>query len=954
MTDGLNNPTHCRHGSIARALERAAHFLPAQAPLGAFVHHNTLHAFEHLDFHEAVRSAHDLFGARAYMPDEWFRARHHEGRITDDELGAVIGSLSNARDSVVGGVRVADVYLAAIVQDLRQRSPPEIDYERVELAMDGPPHSGEAWRHCLTIAEATTQNRGQVPLRDRDALLAATGVDSDALIHPVLIRLLGAFVDAGLAYWTMPGRQRGFYPAVRALGATRSSLPAAWMRDLREVFAEQASRGLSAVHVVAQRLEALSIGESDEQEFFTAQLLALRGWAGMVSHLEATPSHRLVEIEYSLMDYLAVRLTLERFAVAQVARDELGFRGPECQLRGVAWASLPKTDDVCNRVEADRLERLVRALGMASQRVCSLTKTDATALLSMLDGFDEPARGAVWQEAYERHHRHEVLDRLAHVARKQRPKHPTPAQLQVLCCIDDREESLRRHIEEQGSEYETFGVAGFYGLAIAYRGLMAAHPVPLCPASMRPTHRIFEVPDEGEDAVAWRRRWGLLSRTGFAGHVGSRTMLRGLGFSVAGFLEAGPMLLRTVAPRAAHRWRRRLRNAVIRAPRTRLTALRDREDTLTGALPIGYTLEEATHIIAKLFASMGLTTGFAPLVVVLGHGSTSMNNPHEAAHECGACSGNKGGPNARLFAELANHPEVRAGLVAFGISIPDGTWFVGGIHDTSDDAVDLSDLHRVPESHAQRLADAVAVLDRARTLDAHERCRRFASISLAASPRRALKHVQGRAQFHGEPRPEYGHCTNAICIVGRRWLSRGLFLDRRAFLVSYDPTRDSSGEILQATLASVGPVGAGISLEYYFSSIDQEQYGSGTKLPHNVTGLVGVMNGHQSDLKTGLPHQMIDIHEPLRLLTIVEATPARLEAIAQGDPGVGRLVGNRWIQLVAMDPETLELWEFTQSGFHRYTPRAGTATYGTSRDYYAGHREHLSPVAIRAGVECHG
>ena len=137
---------------------------------------------------------------------------------------------------------------------------------------------------------------------------------------------------------------------------------------------------------------------------------------------------------------------------------------------------------------------------------------------------------------------------------------------------------------------------------------------------------------------------------------------------------------------------------------------------------------------------------------------------------------------------------------------------------------------------------------------------------LTQSPDEALRHVEARAAHLAQPRPEYGHCTNASCIVGRRGVTRGLHLDRRAFLVSYDPTIDPDDAILERILAAVGPVGAGISLEYYFSSVDNETFGCGTKLPHNVTGLIGVMNGHQSDLRTGLPLQMVELHEPMRLL----------------------------------------------------------------------------------------
>src|SRR5439155_24283917 len=163
-----------------------------------------------------------------------------------------------------------------------------------------------------------------------------------------------------------------------------------------------------------------------------------------------------------------------------------------------------------------------------------------------------------------------------------------------------------------------------------------------------------------------------------------------------------------------------------------------------------------------------------------------------------------------------------------------------------------------------RARDAI---DIARRREAHERCRRFDAVPRWYPPLAALAHVQGRAADLAQPRPEYGHATNAVCIIGRRTRTRGLFLDRRAFLVSYDPaTADADGATLARVLAAVVPVAAGINLEYYFSRVDPVGYGSATKLPHNITALLGVMDGHASDLRTGLPWQMVEVHEPVRLL----------------------------------------------------------------------------------------
>ena len=156
---------------------------------------------------------------------------------------------------------------------------------------------------------------------------------------------------------------------------------------------------------------------------------------------------------------------------------------------------------------------------------------------------------------------------------------------------------------------------------------------------------------------------------------------------------------------------------------------------------------------------------------------------------------------------------------------------------------------------------------------------------MSLTPDEALKHVEGRAEDLSQTRPEYGHATNALCFVGRRQWSRGLFLDRRAFLTSYDPTEDDdASSILERLLQAVIPVCAGINLEYYFSYVDPYGYGCGTKLPHNITSLLGVMDGAASDLRPGLPWQMVEIHEPVRLLFVIETTPAALQRIIDPNP----------------------------------------------------------------------
>ena len=364
----------------------------------------------------------------------------------------------------------------------------------------------------------------------------------------------------------------------------------------------------------------------------------------------------------------------------------------------------------------------------------------------------------------------------------------------------------------------------------------------------------------------------------------------------------------------------------------------------------GFTVREMADIVRRVIEDIGVGGRLSPIVLVVGHGSISLNNPHESAHDCGACGGGRGGPNARAFAEMANDRRVRDLLAAEGMPIDSAVWFVGAQRNTCNNEVTFFDDDRLPPVCRPLFERAVEAIDQARRREAHERCRRFDAVPAWYPPLAALTHVEGRAADLAQPRPEYGHATNAFCVVGPRDRTRGLFLDRRAFLVSYDHAADADGAILSRIMAAVVPVVAGISLEYYFSYVDPTGYGCGTKLPHNVTSLLGVMDGAQSDLHSGLPWQMVEIHEPTRLALVVEATRDRVSRVVDANPDIGRLVRNRWIWLGCLESQSAILWEWRSTGFVARVPEQSLPVVaGDSAAWYQGKRGFLAPVAIAGG-----
>ena len=301
------------------------------------------------------------------------------------------------------------------------------------------------------------------------------------------------------------------------------------------------------------------------------------------------------------------------------------------------------------------------------------------------------------------------------------------------------------------------------------------------------------------------------------------------------------------------------------------------------------------------------------------------------------------------MAQILNDPRVRAGLAQRGLAIPAETVFVGGYHNTCNDSVTFFDLDRVPASHRQTSRRPGATCEATCDRNAHERCRRFMSAPLTLSFAAAREHVEERAEDLAQTRPECGHATNAICIVGRREWTRGLFLDRRAFLTSYDPTQDDADcTILTRILQAVFPVCGGINLEYYFSYVDNAGFGCGTKLPHNVASLLGVMDGAASDLRTGLPWQMVEIHEPVRLAVHHRDHRRRRccgsWTATRASAGCAATAGSSspcWI------PTHARSASFTTGAFTPYMPQASDLPQAASSvDWYRGWRDHLEFAEI--------
>jgi len=992
---------------LAHWVEHLSHVLPAQAPIRDFVHHNTLHGFQHLPFPEALAAAQRLTGASPYWPESRFRAAYAEGRIVRDDLLAAFdeAGLADLEQPVIAGVIRREVLLASLLvpaggaclawEEREGRLARPALFARCQALTAASCPAPADWQ---SVAQRRWAELCQRVGRDwtlRRLLEHLSGEDVLEKVRGILQRHLAAHLDLGVAAWRNPARAQGFFAAWRA----SAGLDLAWELDeLPNVRDEIVHLAADPLAVLAEGLAALLPDEALWPAYLERLALELPGWGGMVAWRERHPE-RGDGTPVAMLDYLAVRVLLERLLCADLlcrltgapmdfeelrgyyAAEPAEFYLRDALRRGVLpealqhrvghlfaaederpasearWRQLAEeaAAGLADREAAGcawQLCGLLVELGLDDQALAALSPADATALLAVADSLDTLARGQLWLLAYERHYREELFAALR--ANHGRSPMPSPLTAQVVCYMDDREEGTRRHLETIAPSVATYGAAGFFGVAMLWQGIDDAVPTALCPVVVQPAHLVRET--AADAAVGARHDARRERRLRWREHLYQDTRRRPLAGPLLSALAAPPALAAwlagSLAPgwfgKAVRRWRERGDSP---ASRLHLTAEAGAAPASAATPRAGFSDAEQVDRVAAFLRSIGLTDGFAPLVLMLGHGSASRNNPHLSAYDCGACSGRHGGPNARVFAAMANRPAVRAGLAEQGLPIPEHCWFVAAEHNTCDDSIEWYDLDQVPPAFLPALDRLVGQLAEACREHAAERCRRLASAPPDLSPWQGLAHVRGRRHDISQARPELGHATNAAAFIGRRTMSRGLFLDRRVFLISYDPLADDGGKIVESILLAAGPVGAGISLEYYFSTVDNERFGCGSKITHNLTGLFGVMEGADSDLRTGLPWQMVEIHEPMRLLVVVEQTPEVLSAIIARQPALRELIDNAWIILAAKNPASAP----STASIHHYCPRRGWLPWAgqavlpqvaRSRDWYAGSRTALGPALL--------
>jgi uncharacterized protein YbcC (UPF0753/DUF2309 family) len=874
-----------------QTLHRLRHYLPAQAPLKDFIHHNTLHAFQHLHFFEALQQASAIFGYKTILSLNEFREYYHAKKIDEKVLDAIIIKNKGAENA-------------------------------------------EIWKNKLLEQPCDGDISGRIG-RLRKYWKEKYAVKLDKTVQANLFRLVSSYLDQGVAIWRFPVHPNGFWATLQEMD--KNSFAGLFEMPRAKALLHDNSITIKSL------LDILVGDETLYKHYLFDQQFTHPGWAGMAATLEMQPQSLFDKRAITLKEFILIELLLEIDLLDQKFGD--GWK----PLASVAQKPFPDLFDDATYSE------LFEVLTLWQQAF------EWTFYNQVLAGVQAQAPQPPEGGNTERD-----------TSFSDKPPLGVGGLVgglgfQAIFCIDDRASSIRMHIERIDNKAQTFGTAGFFGVEFYYQPINGKFYNKLCPAPLNPKFLVKEVDGHTKKQEIYLnkythslfRDWFKSQNLGFkpdlklitnvfnpkisekikevGGQITKKqevylekhthSLFRGWFASQILGLTSGLKLITNIFnPKISeitnYSFRYLDKKSKLQIEyKPNIVNENAVQSLLRGAGGAsGFSVEEMAERIETLLKSIGLISNFASIVYIIGHGATSANNTHYAGYDCGACSGRPGSVNAAVAAFMANHTGVRKLLSAKGIQIPENTQFIAAIHDTTRDEIMFYNDEILSKENLPKHHKYLKTIYNALEINAKERARRFDTLNIRQAPHKVHQLVKKRSVSLFEPVPELNHATNALCIVGRREMSKHLFLDRRAFLNSYNYTMDEDGAYLFGILKAVAPVCGGINLEYYFSKVDNYKLGAGTKLPHNVMGLIGVANGVNGDLKTGLPSQMVALHDPVRLMVIVEHYPEVVLNTIKKSAETYEWFKNEWIRLAALNPADNQLYVFEKERFTIYHP----------------------------------
>ncbi len=673
-------------------------------------------------------------------------------------------------------------------------------------------------------------------------------LDWQDLILQEISKVCGSHYDEGQAIWLSPWRDGSLYTGWKESVRYSTRMERLGLPGFRELVGKLPDAPSVAI---AEMLKRLEVPSQYWYEFLLCEIYSVNGWA---SFIQGKRRNTAVDdgVDNDLVGLLAIRLAYD-VALAESFADQLPVElwpADTISEKSELNSEIVVPKSVLARLVAQKAIENSYRKHLASQLLCQSEASGSTA---------------------------------------------TSKQVQMVFCIDVRSEIIRRNLESVDANIETFGFAGFFGLAMEYFPLGAESGSCQCPVLIQPSFAIREnVSGEDKqlrDSILIKHRLG--SACNKLWKIFQTSAISCFSFvETAGFFYFAK-LLQSYFRKWDHREGRRY-NYLSKNQRAKLSP------DLAVKGECGLSLQNQIEIANSVLKNIGITDNFGRIIALVGHGSETVNNPYQASLDCGACGGHSGKSNARVLAKILNSPEVRQGLASRGIKIPATTWFAPALHNTTTDEIEFLDIESAPIGLAEELESLRKKSKQAARLSRIERAKRMNI--------KDEKQLVSRARDWSETRPEWGLAGNAAFIVAPRVRTIGRKFDGRVFMHSYDSRQDPESQILELIMTAPMVVAHWINMQYYASTVDNQTFGSGNKVIHNVIGLFGIQQGNGGDLKTGLPWQSIHDgaalqHQPLRLSVFIEAPREKITSIVNKHAIVSDLSCNGWLTLIALEDE---------------------------------------------------
>lgn len=1005
-------------------VENAVGLIPNFWPMRSFIHHNPLHGFENMHFEDAVKKAHKLFSAKKFLSREVYQEFFNEGKISKDDLAVEIERFLQSKE-------YQNPLLAEMFFKLVTRSHECYLYDDIKLNSNVYVQeiASKLQENLHINSEDFHKNIIKNLAKDKtiyDSVDELFGTHIGAQLNDIMAQASMRFLGEGQAVWNLPNRENGMF-----LSWKEVILQDKIFYNENHRISRLLKQTDTAEDIIYWVLMDLKIPRILWEDYFTLELTKLHGWTGFIKWRSTSGGKYQKKYPVFLEEFLAIRLYYSymllkgieprigffpnmeeiidyvtnkkenalfrydyfggKLLVNYFERAELGIRSGSFNPAVYEEYILEKKQDMVAR-RAEHLYRFL-SLSLNDAHIKSLSAIALYEIYTVVLSFEEE-EGFILQKAMERFYMYTLMEQtVAHMPLVKERKKPDA---QLFFCIDIRSERIRRYIEKTGN-YETFGLAGFFGIPLKLIDIKNRCESDLCPAMAKPKNIVYSFfePQEKKNSIGLQHllkkvmhdlKYNVLTPYITVEVVGvifgfdffgkslfpsSYMPLREEIFSTDDM--GGDLRIERYSEQEANEAITQIQKEIIKnviQERFNLVAknqdqamveeilklslssddlIKENQDgvsmepvTALGHLlhlmmteeqalittlrteykisakymrqqkakmaKVGFGFKEQLSYVENAFKSVGLTENFADIVVFCGHESKSENNPYESALDCGACGGNSSSTNARVLAYMANKPLIRERLVNRGIVIEDSTLFVAGIHNTASDKITLYDTD-IPPSHVAILNELQCDLQKASIETAYERVRQL-PFGKDKSKSGAVKLATKNTMDWSQPRPEWGLSGNHSFLIGKRESSKEMNLEGKTFLHSYDYTKDATGNILEIILSGPLVVGEWINMEHFFSSMDNETYGSQSKVYHNVVGKLGVIFGNMSDLKVGLPSQTVHhkgkpYHEPIRLITMIEAPFETHRRSIDKIHKISELVYNEWIKIIFMDREKL-------------------------------------------------